>query len=255
VDHQTILMDLDDTLIYCNKYFHLVIDQFADLLDAWFSGSGFAPADFKAKQSELDLIGVRRHGFIAERFPESLVETYRHFSAMTGRPVSRNEMKELRNLGFSVYEYQAEPYPGMEETLERLRRDGHSLYLYTGGDERIQRDKIRKARLEAYFGDRIFITRHKTEESMERLLAERRFDRARTWMVGNSVTTDIVPALKAGIHSIYLPAEKEWSYNTGSVDLVPKGAYFRLASLREVPGAIRSYLEDRMKARPTRPSG
>lgn len=35
-------------------------------------------------------------------------------------------------LGLSVYDQEIEAYPGMVETLDNLKQDGHELYLYTG---------------------------------------------------------------------------------------------------------------------------
>ena len=37
---QSILFDLDDTLVHCNKYFDFVIDQFVDLMLTWYAGHG-----------------------------------------------------------------------------------------------------------------------------------------------------------------------------------------------------------------------
>lgn len=52
----------------------------------------------------------------------------------------------------------------MEETLNELQENGHTLHLYTGGDPAIQMRKVTEAGLDRYFGDRIHITRHKNAE-------------------------------------------------------------------------------------------
>jgi putative hydrolase of the HAD superfamily len=238
---QTILFDLDDTLAHCNKYFDTVIDQFVDLMLTWFSGHGLRIEDVKQKQLEIDLAGVHIHGFMADRFPQSFVETYHYYAERYNRPISRKEEEWLLQLGHTVYEFTVEPYPHMKETLETLESAGHRLYLYTGGDASIQMKKVRDLGLDTYFQDRIFVTVHKTKEFMESLLHEQRFDRRHTWMIGNSVRTDILPALHAGIHSIYIPAVLEWQYNTGVIDIAPKGAFYQLPSLREVPETIQAY--------------
>ena len=46
---QTILFDLDDTLVHCNKYFDFVIDQFVDLMLTWYSGHGLNAAGYQAE--------------------------------------------------------------------------------------------------------------------------------------------------------------------------------------------------------------
>lgn len=130
----------------------------------------------------------------------------------------------------------------MEETLERLKDQGHDLYLYTGGDRHVQSEKIRQLRLDRYFGKNVFITRHKTEKVLDRLVDELGFHRPSTWMIGNSLKTDVVPALKAKIHSIYVPAALEWEFNITHVDVEPQGAFITVEALNEVPPAIHGYL-------------
>ncbi len=239
---QTILFDLDDTLIHCNKYFMSTIDRFAGQMKDWFAGHGFSAKDFKKKQLELDLAGVHIHGFMRNRFPESLVETYEYYSEYTGRRKKSEEVRQLFRLGQSVYDQHFEPYPHMEETLEKLSHSGHTLYLYTGGDEAVQHKKIRQMQLERFFEDRVFVTAHKTVDFLSNLLDQSDIDRSAAWMIGNSPRTDIVPALQAGISAIYIPAQKEWEYNQVEINVEPKGAFFTLSSLPEVPVSIERYL-------------
>jgi putative hydrolase of the HAD superfamily len=61
-------------------------------------------------------------------------------------------------------------------------------------------------------------------------------------MIGNSLRTDIVPALEKNINAIYIPAETEWKYNIVDVKVKPKGTFFTLDSLRKVPDAIHSHI-------------
>jgi putative hydrolase of the HAD superfamily len=240
---QTILFDLDDTLVHCNKYFENVIDQFAQFIATWFADYALSTEEVKQKQLEIDLVGVTLHGFLANRFPQSLVETYHWFSERHNRRTNLQEESLLLQLGHTVYEFTVEPYPHMNDTIEMLIDSGHRLYLYTGGDASIQMKKVRDTGLDAYFEDRIFIALHKNNEFMESLLRTNRFDRNHTWMIGNSVRTDVLPALHAGIHSIYIPAALEWQYNIAEIDIAPKGAFFKLPSLQQVPETIGGYMQ------------
>lgn len=238
---QTILFDLDDTLIHCNKYFDLVLDQFADLMTTWFASSHLTKDKVKSKQYEIDAAGIQVHGFVADHFPHSLVDTYDHFSALTGRPQAEEERKRLYDLGMSVYAHTIEPYPNMTETLERLQHQGHELCLYTGGESAIQERKVKQLGLDVFFGDRVFISSHKTTPVLESILDRHRFDRSRTWMIGNSIRTDIVPALETGINAIHIPAITEWKYNLIEIDVEPKRVFLRLQTLLDVPPAVEQY--------------
>ncbi|MBB6669207.1 HAD family hydrolase [Cohnella nanjingensis] len=239
---QHILFDLDDTLIYCNKYFHLIQDQFADLMTTWFASAGLTREAVLEKHAEIDIAGVQVVGFQSEHFPQSFVDTYRHYSALHGRPRSREEEQHLWQLGLSVYEQEIEAYPHMEETLDSLAQSGHRLHLYTGGDPVIQRRKIEQMKLERYFKDRIYIRMHKNTDALKEILRDGRFETERTWMIGNSVRTDVLPALACGIHAIYLKQELEWTYNVVPLDASPRGALLTLTALPQVPPAIDDYL-------------
>jgi putative hydrolase of the HAD superfamily len=238
---QTILFDLDDTLIHCNKYFDLVVEQFADLMEMWFHTYQIPVEEIKKKQAQIDLERVLHNGFDPSHFPQSFVDTYNFYSDSTLRPRLTDETERLAKIGRTVYGHSVEPYPFMEETLLELKADGHELHLYTGGDRTIQMRKVTEAGLERYFGDRIHVTRHKTADYMDELIREYKLDRKSTWMIGNSLRTDVIPALKTGLHTIYMPAQQEWSYNIVDIDAEPKGAFFTLPSLKDIPPTIRTY--------------
>ncbi|SDE30474.1 putative hydrolase of the HAD superfamily [Paenibacillus sp. UNCCL117] len=244
---QTILFDMDDTLIHCNKFFDMVIDQFADQMEAWFHGYHLSISEVKKKQAELDLNRVLASGFSPSHFPESFVETYDYYSDLTGRRKTQAEIERLTELGSSVYGHSIEPYPYMEQTLKTLAAEGHELHLYTGGDPAVQMRKIKEAGLERFFADRIHITRHKNTEFLEGILSNNGMDRSRTWMIGNSLRTDMIPALTCGIHAIFMPAELEWSYNEVEVTVQPSGAYFTLSSLHLIPETIKGYVEGNLQ--------
>ncbi|WNR43924.1 HAD family hydrolase [Paenibacillus roseipurpureus] len=243
---QTILFDLDDTLVHCNKYFDFVIDQFVDLMLTWYAGHNLKQEDIRQKQQQIDLAGIHIHGFKPERFPQSFVETYQWFAQHYNRPVSHKEQDWLMQLGHTVYSYTVEPYPLMNETLQELKDAGHRLFLYTGGDVSIQKKKIKDVGLDLFFQDRIFVTVHKTKAFMNTLMHEQQFQREHTWMIGNSITTDVLPALHAGIHAIHIPVAEDWIFNQGTIDIAPKGAFYQLPSLQEVPEAIEGYLQKSM---------
>lgn len=240
---QRILFDLDDTLVYCNKYFHFIIDQFADEMTTWFSPAGIGRKEILDKQVEIDIAGVHVLGFDSAHFPQSFVDTYRYFSDATGRAPSSLEEEKLWKLGSSVYELDVEPYPLMEETLYSLANKGHELHLYTGGDAVIQRRKIDSLKLDRYFQERIYVRMHKNTSALEQILSDGGFDRAQTWMIGNSVRTDVIPALQCGIHSIYLKQDGEWAYNLVPIEETPRGAFLTLTELGQVPPAITDYLK------------
>lgn len=145
---QNILFNLDDTLSYCNRYFNLVINQFADQMMAWFDS--IKAEDIKQKQLQLDVAAISEHGLKSDRFPESFVGTYQYYCDLAGREKKKDEIQYLRELGYKVFDIPVEPIPHMNETLQRLKEEGHELYLHTGGDEANQRRKITQLELTTF---------------------------------------------------------------------------------------------------------
>ena len=241
---QNILFNLDDTLSYCNRYFNLVIDKFADQMMAWFDS--ITDEDIKQKQLQLDVEAISEHGLKSDRFPESFVGTYKYYCDLTGREKKKDEIQFLRELGFKVFEIHVEPIPYMNETLQRLKEEGHELYLHTGGDEANQRRKITQLELTTYFEHRIFISEHKDTTALSDILKTIKADPNVTWMVGNSLRTDIIPALEMDIHAIYIPAEIEWEYNMVEVNVNHSSAFFTVDSLQEVPDVIHKRIQDQL---------
>ncbi len=238
---QTLLFDMDDTLIHCNKYFNEAIEVFTEMLLERLKGCPLTAEEIMDKQLEIDLRYTEEEGFVSTHFRQSLIDTYEYFAAKFARPIEEDCVEELMRLGMSVYEKEIESYPHMNETLLQLKDEGHLLCLYTGGDVLIQQKKIEQMGLAEFFEDRIFIEQHKNSETLARIIEREGFERTSTWMIGNSVRTDIVPALENGLHAIHIPAEKEWAFNIIPVNVEPKGAYLSVRQLREIPAAIEEY--------------
>lgn len=233
---QNILFNLDDTLSHCNKYFNQVISEFADQMTTWFYS--ITKEEIKRKQLEIDVEAISKYGLKSERFPESFVGTYEYYCDLFGKEKKSEEIDYLRELGFKVFDIPVEPIPHMNETLCRLKELGHELYLHTGGDEANQFRKIAQLELATYFEHRIFISEHKDTTALADILKTIKADPSITWMVGNSLRTDIVPALEMDIHAIYIPAETEWEYNIVEVDVDHSSNFLTVNSLKEVPDVI-----------------
>lgn len=238
IERQHIIFDMDDTLIHCNKYFDLILDEFFDLLQGWFRDHGVTVEQIRSKQMEIDVAGVDKLGFASANFPQSLIDTYRYFCDLHSREIKLSEEEQLFKLGLSVYDQEVEPYPGMMETLDTLQNEGHRLYLYTGGETKIQKRKIEQMKLADFFEDRIYIRQHKNVKALEEILSAGNFRRQLTWMVGNSLRTDVLPALTAGINSIYIKQRREWHYNLVELKQEPHNVLYTVSALTEVPEII-----------------
>jgi len=104
-----------------------------------------------------------------------------------------------------------EPYPGAIETLEALRARGIAMALITNGEARNQRRSVERFALERYF-DCIVIEGEfgvgKPDERVFRhALSATDSDPARAWMVGDNLEADIAPAVRLGLHAVWVSGD------------------------------------------------
>jgi putative hydrolase of the HAD superfamily len=192
------------------------------------------------KQREIDVKSVEKYGLNSARFPESLVSAYVFFSEKYNRAVKESEVQRIRTIGQSVFQVEVQPLPYMYEVLNELQEDGHELYLFTGGDEVNQNRKVHQLELFTYFQDRIFIFNHKNTDALRQVLEKIKCDHDATWVIGNSLKTDITPGLELGLNTIHIPAKLEWNYNNNiETNIHNNGKMRTLKSLRELPQFIR----------------
>ncbi|WP_066064426.1 HAD family hydrolase [Neobacillus soli] len=239
MNQQTLILDLDDTLIHCTKYFAESKNRFANQMKKWFKS--ISKEEIIEKQLEIDLNHVAEQGLHSSVYPQSLVLTYQYFCGKVGRKVKESEINQIRNIGKMVFQRRVKPFPYMYEILDLLQEDGHQLYLYTGGDEANQKRKIGQLGLHDYFEKGIFIDEHKNTPALQKVLNKITADNRNTWMIGNSLKTDIKPAIELGINAIHIPAEIEWSYNIVDIEIEPNGTFAQLKSLLDLPEFLREH--------------
>ncbi|WP_200760201.1 HAD family hydrolase [Effusibacillus dendaii] len=236
---QHILFDLDDTLIHCNKHFTLTRELFLDLMMSLFQDFPVERSLIDKTQEKIDMAGVEKWGLGKNRFPDSLVQTYRLMCQKYGKIPEQKEEARILELGHSVYDFDIELYPYAMNTLEKLIKQGHDLYLYTGGDFQIQTQKVLEAGLDVIFPEqKRFIYEHKNTKVLRHILTRYNFHPQKTWMVGNSARSDIRPALETGIHAIHIPDEFGWKYDRVELDVPAKGEFHVLRSIADVPDVI-----------------
>lgn len=169
------------------------------------------------RQVEIDSAGAEARGFGKERFPTSIRKTYGVIFNDAGLKVSDENLQHAYNIGTSVFDKkryeQNGLLPGVAKTLDFLISKGDRLVLITKGDLEIQETKIDANRLEGWFGEDIYVVNKKSEWTMQRLirgnLSEE--DPENMYHAGNSIRSDLYPALNAGIGFIYVPCET-WAF-------------------------------------------
>ena len=119
------------------------------------------------------------------------------------------ELAELLSHSKSLLHLPATPLPEVVETLERLQAWPYQLVVFTKGELQDQENKLKRSGLGKYFSH-VEITSDKTEVEFQQLCAHLGILPSQLLMVGNSLRSDIAPALTIGASAIHIPFHVTW---------------------------------------------
>ncbi len=220
----TIGFDADDTLWHNERFFRLTQDRFAGLL-----------AGHSAKDHLMDRLlaaerrNVLRYGYGVKGFTLSMIETALE---VTDRKVSADVIAEILEAGRDMLSHPVDPLPFVEDTLKVLKAS-YRLVLITKGDLFDQERKVAASGLDRYF-DAIEIVSEKTEKTYERLFSRHGTGPEEAMMIGNSLKSDVVPALNAGAFGVYVPYDVTWALEETD-EPIGSNRFYRLDNFSKLP--------------------
>ncbi len=168
------------------------------------SESGFPAGEALEKLDEIDIGFVKKQGFSKERYPLSLVKTYHYYCRKFQKKVDTETEKRVVNIGWNVFQQTPEPVEGVDLVLNNLK-NRYILILATLGDPEIQHQKIMRSGLKAYF-EAIYVLNYKTADEYLQILEKHNLKKEKTWIIGNSIRSDLNPGLQLGLNCILIPA-------------------------------------------------
>ena len=197
----TVGFDADDTLWHNERFFRITQDRFAELL-----------ADYTHKDHleerllEAERRNVGHYGFGIKGFVLSMIETA---IEVTEEQVPASVIAELMAAGRDMLQHPIELLPHAREAVEALA-GSHRIVLITKGDLLDQERKLAQSGLGDLF-DWVEIVSNKTP-GIYRTIFDRHGDGPdRAMMVGNSMRSDVVPAIEAGGWGVYVPHGLVWA--------------------------------------------
>ncbi len=222
-----ICLDADDTLWHNMRHFEEAHAAFVAMLEP------FAAAE--VARETLDACEARNlklYGYGAKGFTLSMIETALELG---GPDLPGSVVGDLLAAGRRLLAHPVELLNDIEATLDRLAERGR-LVLVTKGDLLHQEAKLAASGL----GDRfagIEIVSDKNEATFTRLFA--RYDVApdRAVMAGDSMRSDVLPALAAGAWAAFVPQPLAWGHEA-AVAPTDHPRFRQLASLADLPDWI-----------------
>ncbi|WP_426958621.1 HAD family hydrolase [Muricoccus radiodurans] len=220
-----ICLDADDTLWHNMRHFQATEDALLALLRP-FAEAGVARAALEACESR----NLKLYGYGAKGFTLSMIETALELGG-DSLPVSA--VADILAAGRKLLAHPVELFADIEGTLAELALRGR-LVLVTKGDLLHQEAKLAASGL----GDRfsgIEIVSDKTADTFRRLFARHGVAPDRAVMAGDSMRSDILPALEAGAWAAFVPQEGGWSHERAAAP-VNHPRFRQLSSLADLPG-------------------
>ncbi|HEY6347635.1 MAG TPA: HAD family hydrolase [Bryobacteraceae bacterium] len=228
--HSTLIFDGDDTLWRTMPLYTAAKRRFFTLLARLGFDANCVEEEFEAR----DVRNVAAWGFTVERFRRSMVETYDAFARRQGEtPLLRVEQR-ISRLATSVVRNKIRPMPRAQEVL-RFLHGRCQLVLLTKGEYALQERRVAESGLNEVF-ERVVIVEHKDRETFLRVVGELDAAPERTWSVGDSLRSDVKPALEAGLNAVWIP-QKTWDYESAKMTEVEPTV--RIRTIRELPRFLR----------------
>jgi putative hydrolase of the HAD superfamily len=192
-----IIFDLDDTLIDTSDVYWQAKESFIDVLytkniSRQLIGDLFEKADTK----NMSLLG-----FDPGRYLQSMNETYDFLINNYNVENSTSTREKIKESGNRINNNMPNPIDGAKELLEWASTK-FTLALLTRGIEELQLKKIKHTQFEKYFTT-LSIVANKDHTTFKKVVNQLNFETENTWLIGDSIKSDINPGIQAGIKCIF----------------------------------------------------
>jgi putative hydrolase of the HAD superfamily len=223
----TIGFDADDTLWQNETFFRLTQAHFADLLRDHADTSHLHDHLLAAERRNIS-----HYGFGIKGFTLSMIETA--IEITEGR-VPAKVIAEIMEAGREMLRHPVDLLPHAQTAVEALARD-YRVLLITKGDLLDQERKLAQSGLGDLFHG-VEIVSDKTAEVYQRIFARHGTGADQAMMVGNSLKSDVLPAIAAGGWGVYVPHGETWALEFAEA---PEGSarFHSLPSLASLPDLV-----------------
>jgi putative hydrolase of the HAD superfamily len=212
----TIGFDADDTLWENLRFYNETEARLLELLSPFAEGRDISAELLEAERKNLNFYGYGIKGFTLSMIDTALT--------VTGGNVPTEVISAILANGREMLAHPIETLPYVKETLEELASD-YRLVLVTKGDLFDQERKVAQSGLGDFF-TAVEIVSEKSASTYKRVFAMHGPGPEHAMMVGNSMKSDIIPAMEAGSWGVHVPHALSWELDHADA---PDGApRFRL---------------------------
>ena len=210
---KVIAFDADDTLWDCQGYFENVEEHLYSLIRPYCENP-------KQELFDTESANMEDLGYGCKAFTISIIETALRVG---GNDITSTELSDLLKDCKRLLHLPATPLPEVESTLQTLRDSIDTsnlspltphlsplkMVVFTKGELQDQENKLKRSGLLKYFDD-VEITSDKSQKEFLALCEHQDIHPSELLMIGNSLRSDIAPALAIGAWAIHIPFHITW---------------------------------------------
>jgi putative hydrolase of the HAD superfamily len=196
----TLFVDADDTLWENNVYFEAIVADYIALA----GHHGCPPEQARTRFLEVERDRVRRFGYGIANFQASL--------ELACEGLGLPDAVGTRRFAALCASLRRRAGAHLDEVAATLRTLGgrHRVVLLTKGDGDDQMGKVARSGLRRYL-HQVDVVPEKDTDAYRDVLRRHGADPTRSWMIGNSPKSDILPALAAGLGAVFIPHAATWT--------------------------------------------
>ena len=229
-DIQIIYFDADDTLWENHTLFLDLIMMVIDLIRPF---TDKTPKELEKEFYFIQGKYLKRYGYGLINFLPPLITLLGRYYPLPPFPDKlRNAIKEFRTQML----YKSPPLiPGIEKLVQTLTDNDYALHLLTKGNISEQLKKLRNADIVHHF-NLIQIVAEKSVGTYRGIAGELGLVPEKLLMVGNSLKSDVYPALQAGWNAVRFKREHDWYFEESDQECEKE--YIEVHDLNDIPGLL-----------------
>lgn len=228
----TIGLDADDTLWHNERFYQHTQARFTEILADYAEHTQLEDRLLAAERRNIQVYGFGIKGFML-----SMIETA---VEVTDGRVPGPVIGQIIAAGQDMLAHPVELLPGVEATVDALGGK-YRLVMITKGDLLDQERKLAQSGLGTRFNG-IEIVSAKTPQIYAQIFAKYGDGPQTALMAGNSMASDVLPAIHAGSWGVFVPHGQEWALEAADP---PKDhpRYRQITSLSDLPRLL-EFIED-----------
>ena len=221
---ELIAFDADDTLWHNESTFQATEAQLVEML------APYQPDELvRARLLATEVRNLEHFGYGVKGFTLSMIETAIELS---NGEIRGSEIHRIIEWGRQMLAAPVELLDGVRDTIKTLA-GSYRLMLLTKGDLFDQEQKLARSGIGEHFSA-VEIVSEKNVDTYRRIISRAGVEPRQFLMVGNSLKSDVLPALDAGASAVHIPYYTTWAHERVDEAALAGRSFARLANISEL---------------------